>query len=117
MTTIEGYATQKAERLFGPAEESGQARGFISGILHLAERLQDPDVIEAGSLFSVSGRCWENYGGGEEYCEHASFTSRADAEKHRADHHSEHGTVWQDAHHMERLAAMLAKIAEGAADV
>lgn len=121
MTDLTEYAKRAAVQAnprpgFHMTNSPMPRESFAAGILHLAARLAEDDVIEAGSLFEVDGRCWENYGGGEEYCSHHPFTSRAEAEKHRDDHHTKSADVWRDDSHMERLAAMLAKIAEGDLD-
>lgn len=42
----------------------------------------------------VTGRCWENYGGGEEYCSHEPFSTEAEAVQHRDAHHTESADVW-----------------------
>lgn len=61
--TLIAWAKAEADTRRAPGQGDylrGIADGLESGILHLAERLQDPDVIEAGTivLATEDGRRW-----------------------------------------------------------
>lgn len=55
----------------------------------------------------VTGRCWENYGGGEEYCSHELFLTEAEAIQHRDEHHTESADVWGNTEEAARRADAL----------